>query len=156
MKLEDFKRDEYGRYRTFFNSQLMGQVVELSIATDTDIGEGEIEGWQKDVLEKFIHIEQSLADTVYTKMLDYYLELLPDLQDQFGEESAHLVPTIATVDELKKLITPTGICIGYLYPAKEAVGLLFECTWEEEHGLGVRLTNWQVKEISHQDVAFTI
>lgn len=154
MKMEDFKQDEYGTYKTLFDSQLMGQVVELSIDTGAD--DGNIEDWQKDVLEKFIHIEQSLVDTVYTKMLAYYLELLPDLQAQFSEDSAHLVPTIATVDELKKLITPTGICIGSLYPAEEAVGLLFECTWEMEHGLGVRLINWQVDEISHQDVAFTI
>lgn len=154
MKLEDFKRDEYGTYNTLFYSQLMGQEVKLSI--DPGVDGGAIEEWQQDVLEKFIHIEQSLADTVYTKMLAYYLELLPDLQAQFGEDSAHLVPTIATVDELKKLITPTGICIGSLYPAEQAVGLLFECTWEMEHGLGVLLKNWQVDEISHQDVAFTI
>ncbi|WP_419675070.1 DUF6985 domain-containing protein [Photobacterium kishitanii] len=46
--------------------------------------------------------------------------------------------------------------MGELESSEEAVGLSFECPWEEEHGLGVLLINGKVEEVSYQDVAFTI
>ncbi|PSJ92368.1 hypothetical protein C7R93_20075 [Brevibacillus fortis] len=33
------------------------------------------------------------------------------------------------------------------------IGLLFDCIWDEENGLGLRLLNEEVTEVGYQDVA---
>lgn len=86
----------------------------------------------------------------------YYHDCWVDLKDQFGEDFAHLVPSVENASQLKELLTSVGVHIGELEPQDEAIGLLFECSWEPEHGLGVLINNWEVKDVSHQDVAFTI
>lgn len=139
-------------YVISYNSKILGTKVPLTIPTD----DGTIEKWQLELVSRFNDREEWLRQDVYHAILDHYLEVADELREQFGREHLHLVPSIDSIDQLKELIIPAGVYIGELEPEKEAVGLLFECTWDGEHGLGVLLNNWKVKEVGLQEVAFTI
>ena len=149
---EGVEPDQYGRYIIPFRSKILEKEVTLTIPTKN----GKIEAWQLALANQFEEREEELKDSVYKAILEHYQEESEELRLQFGEEYQHLAPPVENIEELKELVTPIGVYIGELEPTEEAVGLLFECTWEEEHGLGVLINNWKVEQISHQDVAFTI
>ncbi|WP_041417769.1 DUF6985 domain-containing protein [Shewanella woodyi] len=150
--LSKYKPDEYGTYTLLLYSALLETEVELKIPSEN----GQVEKWQLQIVQNLLHKEEQLKEEVFQKLFEYYQEGLPDLRVQFGDSADKMAPIIEHIDQLKSLITPTGICIGELDPSEEAVGLLFECSWEPEHGLGILLNNWTVEEIGHQDLAFTI
>ena len=152
VSFEGVEPDQYGRFIIPYKSKILEKEITLTIPTEN----GKIEGWQLTLANEFCEREMELKDSVYKAIFAHYQEEAKELRLQFGEEYQHLVPPVENIEQLKELLTPTGVYIGELEPAEEAVGLLFECTWEEEHGLGVLINNWKVEEVSHQDVAFTI
>jgi len=48
----------------------------------------------------------------------------------------------------------TGILIGYFDGDdwSAVIGILAECSWEEEHGFGVKIMDGRVTEIGFQDL----
>ncbi|AZZ46650.1 hypothetical protein C1896_18045 [Pseudomonadaceae bacterium SI-3] len=152
VSLEGIEPDQYGRYVIPYKSKILEKEVFLTIPTDNGI----IKEWQLILANQFCEREERLREIVYKSILTHYLNVAEELRPQFGEKYQQLVHPVESIAQLKELITPAGIYIGELEPAEEAIGLLFECTWEEEHGLGVLINNWNIKEVSHQDVAFTI
>jgi len=152
VSIEGIEPDQYGRYVIPYKSKILEKEVSLTIPTDN----GKVEEWQLILANQFSEREERLKEIVYKSILTHYLNVAEELRLQFGEKYQHLVPPVEDIAQLKELITPAGIYIGELEPTEEAIGLLFECTWEEEHGLGVLINNWHIKEVSHQDVAYTI
>ena len=152
ISLEGIEPDQYGSYVIPYESEIFERQVTLTIPTES----GVIEEWQLSLAHRFCEREKELKEQVFQRILAYYQDGWADLKAQFGEDFAHLAPAVESIVQLKQLLTPVGVCIGELDPEEEAIGLLFECTWEPEHGLGVLINNWNVKEVSHQDVAFTI
>lgn len=152
VSFEGIEPDQYGSYIIPYKSKILEQEVTLTVPTVNGI----IADWQLALANQFCEREEELKDRVYKAIFTHYQEEAEELRLQFGEEYQHLVPQVENIDQLKELVTPTGVYIGELEPTEEAIGLLFECTWEEEHGLGVLINNWKIEEVSHQDVAFTI
>lgn len=42
--------------------------------------------------------------------------------------------------------------MGDIYEERD-IGITFDCTWDIENGLGIRLLNERVTEVGYQDVA---
>jgi hypothetical protein len=64
------------------------------------------------------------------------------------------MPELASPEDLRYLISFGSITVHE--PNKKGVcelGLSFGCSWEEEHGLGVRLRNNKVVEVGYAEVA---
>jgi len=150
--LSTYKPDEFGTFKLPYQSVLLEREVELNIPSE----DGVVEEWQLEVARKYIRSEALLKEQVFQRIFEHYQKELPDLRAQFGDSADKMAPNIDGIEQLKSLIIPTGICIGELESSEEAVGLLFECSWEPEHGLGVLLNNWRVEGVGHQDLAFTI
>lgn len=51
-------------------------------------------------------------------------------------------------------ITLVGIKVPYgeLYGGR-SIGISFDCTWDSENGIGIRLSDEKVIEVGYQDVA---
>jgi hypothetical protein len=65
-----------------------------------------------------------------------------------------LFPLLEHPRQLKSLIEFRGILVSY-YDGEawcEYIGLLMECRWDVEHGLGVKVVGGQVREIGLQDI----
>ena len=61
------------------------------------------------------------------------------------------MPRITSAGELAKLVTLEGVHFNYACGV-QTFGVLCQCTWDEEHGLGVLFEKGRVTEVGSQDV----
>lgn len=66
---------------------------------------------------------------------------------------ATIAPPVTTVAELEALLSYPRLYIG-VQDNKYSLGLEFECTWDVEHGAGVRFKDSNVIEAGLAEVAF--
>ena len=95
---------------------------------------------------------EQLQYDILQPILAYYQQKRHELG--YDVEYNEGYPVIETIDELLERITLVGIVIQYgdIYEERD-IGLIFDCTWDEENGLGIRLLDEQVKAIGYQDTA---
>lgn len=93
-------------------------------------------------------IQQSFLQPI----LDYYKQKRYELgyEIEFNEN----YPQIETTDQLLAMVSLVGIVVPYgdIYEGRD-IGITFDCTWDIENGLGLRLLNEEVTEVGYQDVA---
>ncbi|WP_243820895.1 DUF6985 domain-containing protein [Bacillus thuringiensis] len=108
---------------------------------------------QEEAYRKFITDINKLTKEAEQAIFEYYKEEYMEYRDMVGDESADkIAPIITTIQELGKLVEPVGLII--LPDFKDGirrVGLIFNCTWEED-GVGVKFENEQVVEVGYQDI----
>lgn len=89
-------------------------------------------------------------------ILQPILEYYKQKRQELGYDVALNVdyPLFETVDQLIEHITLVGISVPYDFLREgRDIGVSFDCSWDEENGLGVRLINEKVDEVGFQDVA---
>lgn len=64
-------------------------------------------------------------------------------------------PLVETTDQILEMIGLGGIVVPYadITEGRE-VGITFNCTWDIENGVGVRLLNEKVMEVGYQNIIF--
>lgn len=129
----------------FFDKE---QNIILMVAGDE---EGEFEEGQYDAYKALMNQWDSLPKTLLNPILDYYNEKREELG--FHIESNENYPAIESVEELLTHITLTGIKVPYanIY-GERSIGISFDCSWDLENGLGLRLNNEQVIKVGYQDI----
>ena len=87
------------------------------------------------------------------KLLDYYNQARTEC-DLDEETTKELFPAIEDARQLASMTRLTGILIGNFDGDdwSAVIGLLAECSWEKEHGLGVKVVDGCVVEIGFQDL----
>ncbi|URZ03548.1 DUF6985 domain-containing protein [Clostridium felsineum] len=123
--------------------------IMLIIAGDDD---GKFEGGQYEAYQVLINYWNSIQKTLLKPILDYYKERRKELG--YDIEFNKYYPEINSTKELLNYITLVGIKVPYanIYGGR-SIGISFDCTWDEENGVGVRLNNEQVIEVGYQDIA---
>ncbi|URZ14853.1 DUF6985 domain-containing protein [Clostridium felsineum] len=123
--------------------------IMLIIAGDDD---GKFEGGQYEAYQVLINYWNSIQKTLLKPILDYYKERRKELG--YDIEFNEYYPEINSTKELLNYITLVGIKVPYanIYGGR-SIGISFDCTWDEENGVGVRLNNEQVIEVGYQDIA---
>lgn len=118
-------------------------VILVAGEEDGKFEEGQYEAY-KMLKSKWINIQ----DEVLESILDYYRNQREELG--YDKESGE----ITTIKDLLNYITLVGIKIQYadIYGGR-SIGLSFDCTWEDENGLGIRLCDEHVIKVGYQDVA---
>jgi len=85
-------------------------------------------------------------------ILDYYKLERQELG--YDIEVNENYPQIETTNQLLEMITLVGIVVPYGDINEDRdIGITFDCTWDTENGLGLRLLNEKVTEVGYQDVA---
>lgn len=98
------------------------------------------------LMNNWTHIQQGIIEEILSYYIKTRIELGYDIDPNFN------YPDINTVEDLLNHIELDGIHIPYaFYDDKRSVGLLFNCTWDSENGIGVELINEQVHSIGFQD-----
>lgn len=123
--------------------------IVLLIAGDED---GEFEEGQYEAYTVFKEKWQMIQKNILPSILEYYNTRRGELG--FDVEENENYPYIENEDMLLKHITLVGIKVPYadIYGGR-SMGLSFDCLWDEENGLGIRLSNEEVIEIGLQDIA---
>ncbi|MGM0805593.1 MAG: DUF6985 domain-containing protein [Bacillota bacterium] len=102
----------------------------------------------KSLVQNWGKLQQSFLQSI----LDYYKRERQELgYDIEGNEN---YPPIETTNQIAELITLVGIVVPYgdIYEERD-IGVTFDCTWDTENGLGLRLLNEKVTKVGYQDVA---
>lgn len=85
-------------------------------------------------------------------VLEYYTDRRIELG--YDEEYNERFPEITNINELLEHITLVGIKIPYQMVGNgRRVGISFDCTWDTENGLGIKLCDEEVIKVGYQDVA---
>ncbi|MBB6716814.1 DUF2004 domain-containing protein [Clostridium gasigenes] len=123
--------------------------IMLIIAGDDD---GKFEDGQYEAYQVLINYWNGMQETLLKFILDYYKEKRKELgyDIEFNEH----YPEIKSTKELLNYITLVGIKVPYanIYGGR-SIGISFDCTWDEENGVGLRLNDEQVIEGGYQDIA---
>ncbi len=130
----------------------MEQTVKLMVYVD----EAEpIEQIQYDSFEKFQSSLEYISQLIEKDLFDYYCNERREL----GYEAvpSRQYPEISDFSELLQMIKLIGIVVpcSQVCEALEGrvIGLLFDCSWDKEFGLGIQLVNEKIEEIGYQDAA---
>jgi hypothetical protein len=87
-------------------------------------------------------------------LLEYYQAVAPEYRASLGtEEGGRILPMVSEPQELAAMLTLSHVILPWSFSAGErVVGLLFECKWEPEHGLGLKDVNERVVDVGFQDL----
>ena len=123
--------------------------IVLLIAGDED---GEFEEGQYEAYTSLKNKWDTIQKNILPSILEYYKTIREELGFDVVENDNY--PNIEDEAELLTHITLVGIKVPYaeLYGGR-SIGLSFDCTWDEENGVGVRLSDEEVIEVGFQDVA---
>ncbi|MED4402854.1 DUF2004 domain-containing protein [Metabacillus fastidiosus] len=100
------------------------------------------------LMEKWEQLQQGFLQAI----LDYYKQERQELG--YDIEVNENYSQIETTNQLLEMITLVGIVVPSrdIYEERD-IGITFDCTWDIENGLGIRLLNEKVTEVGYQDVA---
>ena len=130
----------------FFNNEVD---IMLMIAGDDD---GKFEDGQYDSYQALINKWNEIQETFLEPILEYYKENRKELGYDIQLNKNY--PEIKSTKELLNYITLVGIKVPYadIYGGR-SIGISFDCSWDEENGLGLRLNNEEVIDVGYQDIA---
>lgn len=102
---------------------------------------------------KFFNDKDKYLLEAENEIFKYYQEVCSDYRDRLEEDVDEFAPIVSGKKEFDKLVELTQIFIPYSFGEDiRKVGLLFNCTWEPEHGLAVKFINEEIVEVGYQDI----
>lgn len=91
---------------------------------------------------------KQVEDAIYS----HYSEINGDLRAQFGASADEFAPVIDKPSDLLELIELKIVIFPMvLEPGESAIGFIFDCKWDQEHGLGIKITDGEI-EIGEADL----
>lgn len=123
--------------------------ITLIVKGDED---GEFEKEQYEAYNSLMQNWEQLQQYFLQSILDYYKQRRHRLG--YDIELNENYPLIETKEQLLERISLDGIVVSYAgsFEGRD-MGILFNCTWDKENGLGLRLVNEEIIEVGYQDVA---
>lgn len=109
------------------------------------------------LVEWFWNHRPAVQHAAIDGLLREYPKLQDSMREFLGTDFDEVMPNVSTAEGFKDLI---GIGSVYIHRVVAGgvpyVGLLFGCTWDREHGLGVLMHGTRVVEVGGADTAFLL
>lgn len=102
----------------------------------------------KALMKNWDQLQQSFLQPI----LEYYQQKRYELGYDIALNENY--PLVDTTDQILQMIALDGIVVPYgdIREGRD-IGILFNCTWDLENGLGLRLLDEEIADIGYQDVA---
>jgi hypothetical protein len=119
------------------------------------VDSGEISETHKSTIDYILLNQESFVEDIRQNIFEYYTFLWNDYLKDFEDEIKYPNPKINGSQIIDSMIKPKAIHMagkideGYF-------GICFRCTFENEHGLGIKLRNYKVKYVGGEDVGFSL
>ncbi|SDY95976.1 DUF2004 domain-containing protein [Bacillus sp. 166amftsu] len=128
-----------------------GNEVEIALMVDGD-EDGKFDEEQYTAYTSLMQNWEHLQKSFLQPILDYYKQTRHELG--YDIEVNENYPLVETIDQILEMISLDGIVVSYadIFEGRY-IGITFNCTWDTENGLGLRLLNEKVTEVGYQDVA---
>ena len=109
---------------------------------------------QRQAVERLIADEEQLYAQARTAVFQYYTEhIYPLLSTSIGAMD-ELWPACRTIEEVMRLVKLGGLIVHE--PRADGavpIGLRFECSWDEEHAMGLRVVGSTIEAVGTDHVA---
>ncbi len=144
-----------GEYHLKANYSAFNTTVEV-LFTDT---RDSISETQKKNYEGFLQKQDQLQPQIMKSIFVFYKKAYPAYKEGWetgeklsDEEIEKNLPKPTTAEKLKSFITPSAIYIQSKNDCAEGTLIIeFNCPWDMENGLSVRIKNWEVAEVNTAD-----
>ncbi|MBC2161510.1 hypothetical protein HCB29_00405 [Listeria booriae] len=109
---------------------------------------------QREAYTNFMSNMDEIMDAVELGIFEYYEDNYEEYRDMAGEvEADKIAPEISTIKELGNLVIPTQLISRRVRKnGVRRIGLVCDCTWDIDNGVGVRIENEKVEEVDYQDI----
>lgn len=131
--------------------QLFDGSYEVALTFEGEADEP-LDSSQRDAFARFQQERGPCLKRVEAALLEHYASILPDVRRRLGEGCDASAPSVAEMRELARVLTPTHVIFPIVQQCGRTVGLLFDCTWDPELGVGVRLVDEAVQDVGTQDI----
>ena len=128
-----------------------GHKVEIALIVKGD-EDGKFDEEQYVAYTSLMQNWKQLQQSFLQSILDYYKHERQELG--YDIEVNENYPLVETTNEIFEMISLDGIVVPYagIFDGRD-IGITFNCIWDTENGLGIRLLNEKVTEVGYQDVA---
>ncbi|KZD33195.1 DUF2004 domain-containing protein [Bacillus cereus] len=129
----------------------LGNEVEIALIVKGD-EDGKFDEEQYVAYTSLMQNWEQLQQSFLQSILDYYKQERQELG--YDIEVNENYPLVETTNGILEMISLDGIVVPYagIFDGRD-IGITFNCTWDTENGLGIRLLNEKVTEVGYQDVA---
>ena len=141
---------EYG-WSKVTSINFFGKEIEIDLMIDGE-EDGQFEQGQYIAFQSFLEKWNEIQPKLLTSILDYYKQKRHELG--YDVEVNEYYPLVETTDQILAMINLDGIVVPYtdIFEGRD-VRITFNCNWDTENGLGIRLLNEKVIEVGYQDIA---
>ncbi len=119
------------------------------------IDNSQISEVHKKTIDFIIENQDSFIEDIRDHIFEYYKFLWNDYLNESEDEVRYPNPNTNSKVFIDNMIKPKAVHLanrineGYF-------GICFKCTFEDEHGLGIRLRNYKVEEVGGEDIGFSL
>ena len=148
-KYSDAVEQWYGEIT--INTNDTSKKIKVRIIDDLD-DLGKLPQAGKDALEFFIDNYDKYKEVILEAVYDYYDYRKSAWGGDDPDDPKY--PDVKNAEEVYEMMSLSSIIIGYNYnPGKHDIHFIYDCTFEEEEGVGICMTNLNVDEIGIQGIA---
>ena len=111
------------------------KLITAQLQPDDD---GEIPDAEKETLEMFLENYPKYKDFLLKPIFEYYQER----RDEWGnvEPDDELFPEVKDMNKMYEMVSLRGLLVyDEAYYGKRIISLFYDCTWDEEEGMGIRI-----------------
>ena len=119
--------------------------IDVEIQSGDD---GNIPDTSKKTLEFFLNNYEKYKEALSETIFEYYQQCREDWGATEPDDSDY--PEVENADALTKMYSLSYVLVHYAkYNAENTIGLLYDCTWDDE-GIGIKMTGFDVVKIGTQ------
>ena len=111
------------------------KIITAQLQLDND---GEIPDAEKETLEMFLENYAQYRQLLLKPIFEYY----QDCRNEWGnvEPDDELYPEVKDMNKMYEMVSLHGVIVyDEAYAGKRIIGLFYNCTWDEEEGMGIRI-----------------
>lgn len=129
----------------------LGNETEISLIVKGD-EDGRFDEEQYLAYQALMKNWDQLQQSFLQPILEYYQQKRYELGYDIALNENY--PLFDTTDQILQMIALDGIVVPYgdIREGRD-IGILFNCTWDTENGLGLRLLDEEIADVGYQDVA---
>lgn len=128
---------------------LFEEIYDVNIGIEGEEGK-EITELQKESFLHFIKNENDIIKKVESRIFEYYKKIFEFEPERIDYNVVRKLPQIKNQIEMKRLVKPIQVCIPELDENIE-ISILFDCEWDFDLGMGVKIVNDEVVRIGVQN-----
>lgn len=127
-----------------------GRETDITLMIDGE-EDGEFDEEQYAAYQALMKRWEQVQESFLKPIFEYYRQKRHELGYDIARNENY--PLVETADQILEMISLDGIVVPYgdIREGRD-IGILFNCTWDQENGLGLRLLNEEVVDVGYQDI----